>query len=163
MLCKNIIFFFFCERSSSYIFLCCEVSGPFRLGFYYCKKCLPTKQVQSPDDQNAGIFVFLFDTITTVLRAEKLAKGISLVLPMKSHVIFVQTLLKNNKLKSSTDIDMSENKRYWIPAILLKVMIWTYWEMTWRHFLALKQTLRVLLIIYFHLHASNPYILNLCL
>ena len=35
--------------------------------------------------------------------------------------------------------------------------------MTWRRFLALKQTLRVLLIYFLLLHASNPYISSLCL
>ena len=39
------------------------------------------------------------------------------------------------------------NKRYRILIILVRMMIWTYWGTMWRHFLALKQTLRVLLII----------------
>ena len=80
------------------------------------------------------------------------------------HAISVQISLKNNKLKSNTDVGMQGNKRHRIPAILVKMMIWTYWRMMWRRFLALKQTLRVLLIIYFlRLHVPNPYVSSLCL
>ena len=102
--------------------------------------------------------------ITTVLLAEKLVKGMTLVLPMKNHEIFAQVLLKYSLLKSSTEVDVLESKKCSIPAILLKMMIWTCWGMMWRQFLDLKQTLRVLLKAYCHLlHAPNPYVLSLCL
>ena len=45
---------------------------------------------------------------------------------------------------------MLESKKCPIPAILLKMLIWTCCGMTWKHFLDLKQTLRVLLKTYFH-------------
>ena len=68
------------------------------------------------------------------------------------------------------DIKIKHRRRYVrkqkcpIPVILLKMMNWTCWRMTWRHFLDLKQTLRVLQKIYFHLlHTPNPNILSLCL
>ena len=59
---------------------------------------------------------------------------------------------------------MFENKKVPIPAILLKMMIWTCWGMTWRPLLALKQTLWVLLKTYFHLlHAPNLWFESLSL
>ena len=40
--------------------------------------------------------------------------------------IFVQVSLKNSKLRLSTDVGISGNRRHRIPAILVKMMIWTY-------------------------------------
>ena len=89
--------------------------------------CPPTKRVlTSPDHPNAGIVAYYLIPITTALRAEKLAKGMTLVLPMKSHAIFAEVLPKNSLLKSTTDVDMLESKKCPIPEILLKMMLWTF-------------------------------------
>ena len=54
------------------------------------------------------------------------------------------------------------NRRHRILVILARKMIRTYWMMMWRCFLALRQTLRVLLITYFlHLPVPNPYVSSL--
>ena len=50
-----------------------------------------------PRSSKCRHFCFYSIPITTVLYAEKLAKGMTLALQMKYHAIFVQILLKNNK------------------------------------------------------------------
>ena len=78
------------------------------------------------------------------------------------HAIFVQVSLRNSKLRSNIGVSTSRNRRHWILVILARKMILTYWVTMWRRFQALKQTLRVLLKIYFlHLPVTNPYVSNL--
>ena len=52
----------------------------------------------SPDHPNADIFALFLIPITT---AEKLAKGMTLVLPMKSRAIFALVSMKNSLLNQA--------------------------------------------------------------
>ena len=118
---------------------------------------------QSPDQLNAVTSVFC--SIPTIIAPH--AGNLTEMTPASQinlHAISMQVSLRNSKLRLNTGVGMSGNRRHRILAILARKMIWTYWVMTWRRFLALKQTLKVLLIICFlRLHVHNPYVSSLCL
>ena len=128
-----------------------------RIVFIAVKYYLPTKRVQSPDHLNAGTSVFLFDYCPT---CKESGKGDDPCVTNQSPCNICSSFSEEQQI--NIDVGMSGNRRHRIRVILARKMIWTYWVTMWRHFLALKQTLRVLLKIYsLHLPIPNPYVSNL--
>ena len=85
-------------------------------------------------------------------------RGPSAMLPLNPILVSP----RNSKSKLSIGVGTSGNRRHRILVILARKMILTDWGTMWRRFLALKQTLRVLLkICFLYLPIPNPYILNL--
>ena len=110
--------------------------------------------MQSQDHLNAVTSVFHLILTIIAPHAGNPAREMTPVSPMILHAIFVQVSLRNSNLRLSIGVGTSGNRRHWILVILERKEILTFWVMMWRRFLALKQTLRVLLKLFF---SSPPH------
>ena len=124
--------------------------------FYCSKNVFPPNEYKAQDHLNAVTSVSSSTPTIIAPHAGNLARETIPVSPISLYAIFVQVSLRNSRLRLNIGVGTSGNRRHRILVILARKVIWTYWVMMWRRFVALKQTLRVLLKIYF-LHLPIPY------
>ena len=129
----------------------CELSA-FQLGFLYCSKNV------YPSSKCCH-FCFPFDSHNYCPIYRESGKGDNPCVTNQSPCNICASFSEEQQIKIKHRRRYIRNRRHRI--LILAKMILT-WVMTGMRFLALKQTLRLLLTICFlHLPVPNPYILNL--
>ena len=134
----------------------------FNSNFFIVVKMSSHQMSAKPRSSKCRHFCFPFDSHKYCPTSGNLARETTPVSLTSLHAMFVQVSLRNSKLRLNIDVGTSGNRSHRILVILARKMILTYWVTMWRRFLALKQTLRVLLkICFLLLPVPNPYVSNL--
>ena len=131
--------------------------------FFIAIKMSSHQTSAKPRSSKCCHFCFPFDSHNYCPTCRESGKGDDICVTNQSPCnISISVLVspRNSKSKSNIDVCLLENRRHRI--LILAKMILIYWVTMVMPFLALKQTLRVLLTICFlHLPVPKPYILNL--